>query len=247
MQRGFLRWTSLFVTVLCVVTIAAKKPAAVRVGAVAIQDHAGRSLGYSALDRRLLGLLRNAGFHAVPLRFQPAADLESAARQADCAYILYTDILDIHRSGGPPIGKAVRGIGGTLAGNEGSRKKDIWEAEVEFRLFAVGQVLPVLSTSVKGKNGKSGSPKNPDAAGNAVTAAPAGSAATTTSGAATSSSVGTPTATAAEPDILLEATPIEETGRQRKHKSVAVAAALEREVKLVRERINQPPASTENQ
>jgi hypothetical protein len=244
MQRRILRWISLFITVFCAMTIAAKKPTAVRLGVVSIQDHAGRSLGYSALDGRLLGLLRSAGFHAVPLRFQPAADLESAARQADCLYILYTDILDIHRTAGPPIGKAVRGIGGTLAGNEHSRKKDIWEAAVEFRLFAVGQVLPVLSTSVTGRNGKSGSPKNPDATGSAATPAPAGSA---TTSAVTNGSAGTAAVSAAEPNILLEATPAEETGRQRKHKSVAVAAALEREVKLVREKVNQPPASAENQ
>jgi len=233
MQRGYLRWAGLFISLFCACGVAADKPIAARVGVVPIQDHAGRSLGYSALDSKMLGLLRSAGFQPVPLRFQPAADLEAAARAADCAYILYTDIIDIHRTTGPHIGDAAREIGGTLSGHERSRGRDIWEAEVEFRLFAVGQVLPVLSTSVTGRNSKSHSStvKNtpPKAAGDtSATARPE------------------PNATR-EPNILLDATPVEETGRQRKHKSVAVAAALDRAAKLVRERINQPGASSENQ
>lgn len=233
MQRGFLRWTALVISLFCAAAVAANKPAAVRIGVVAIQDHAGRSLGYSALDAKMLGLLRGAGFEPVPLRFQPAADLEATARDAGCAYILYTDIIDIHRTTGPHLGGAVRGIGGTLSGNERSRGRDIWEAEVEFRLFAVGQVLPVLSTSVTGRNSKSHAAT--------VKNTPAKSSGDTSAAAARPEPNTTP-----EPNILLDATPVEETGRQRKHKSVAVAAALDRAAKLLRERINQPATSTEN-
>jgi hypothetical protein len=100
-----------------------------------------------------------------------------------------------------------------------SRKKDIWEAEVEFRIFALEQVQPLLATSVTGRNVKS--------------RAHAGASATPAPAAATA------TLSVSEPTVLTEATPMEETGRQRKHKSVAVASALEREVKMVRDRIRQ--------
>src|SRR5947199_657213 len=56
------------------------KPAP-RIGVVAIQDHEGRSLGFQALNNRLLLLLKNAGYRPVALEFQPSADVEHAARQ----------------------------------------------------------------------------------------------------------------------------------------------------------------------
>jgi hypothetical protein len=104
----------------------------------------------------------------------------------------------------------------------GSRKRDIWEAEIEFRIFAIDQVQPLLATSVTGKNAKS-RPKPAEHPSSTVT----------------------PSLSVAEPNVLTDATPREESGRQRKHKSVAVASALEREVKLMRERLQQPPQSSE--
>src|SRR5512144_3040195 len=79
---------------------AAKKP---RIGVVAIQDRKGHSVGAAALDRRLLSLVKNAGFEVSPLRFQPAADVEHQARALDCTYILYTDVVDVHKTAGTQL------------------------------------------------------------------------------------------------------------------------------------------------
>jgi hypothetical protein len=184
-------------------------------GVVAIQDRGQHSLGNAALNGRLLSLLKNAGFETVALRFQPAADVEHAAREAGCTYILYTDVVDVHHTAATQVANTV----------PGSHKRDTWEAEVEFRVFAVDQVQPLLSTSVMGKNAKSHPARN----AGAPPAQPPAAAPATAAG-----------ISAAEPNLLTEVTPAEATGRQRKHKSVAVASALEHEVKMVKERINQP-------
>ncbi len=196
----------------------AAEPSPVRVGAVAIRDHAGRSIGFSALDARMVSQLKKAGLQAVTLPFRPAADMDHAARQAKCDYILYTDILDIRKTAGSQISDKVKDAGESLSGNQSSKSRDTWEAEIEFRLFAIDQVAPLLSSSVNGKNTRSKPGSTPPAP------------ADTTS-----------VLSVADANILTEATPQEETGRQKKHKSVAVAAALEREVKMVKERIRNPP------
>jgi hypothetical protein len=113
----------------------------------------------------------------------------------------------------------------------GSHKRDIWEAEVEFRVFAVDQVQPLLSTSVTGKNARSHPAKTAGAPPQPPAAAPARAAGISV----------------AEPNVLTDVTPMEETGRQRKHKSVAVASALEHEVKMVKERVNQPATAGASQ
>lgn len=201
---------------LCSTALAAKKA---KIGIVAIQDSKRNSLDYSALEGRLLRLVRGAGFEAVPLRFQPAGDVDHAAREKECDYILYTDVVDVRRTTGSQVVNTV----------SVSHKRDIWEAEVEFRIFAMDRVQPLLATSVTGRNakshpGKPGTPAQPAAAPSAATAS----------------------LPISESSILTEATPVEETGRQKKHKNVAVASALEREVKMVRERINHP-ASAESE
>ena len=209
MGHVFLRCTSIGLCLLCGIGYAAKKP---RIGVVTIQDRKGHGLGTAALQSRLLSLIRGAGYDGVTLNFQPAADVEAQARQAQCGYILYTDVVDVHRTAGTQVANAV----------SASKKRDIWVAEIEFRIFAIDRPQPLLSTSVTGRSGKSRSTK-PEAPTPTVS----------------------PPASVAEPNLLTDTTPREETARQRKHKSVAVAAALEREVKLVRERLNQPPPDPE--
>jgi hypothetical protein len=210
MSLRFVRWLSLVLCTGCVLGWAAKKP---RIGIVAIQDRKGHALVSSPLDGRLLSLLKNAGFEAAPLRFQPAADVEYQAREAGCTYILYSDVVDVHKTTGTQVVNAV----------SASRKRDIWDAEVEFRIFAVDQVQPLLATSVTRRNAKSRPQK-----GASVTPVP------------TPAPTPAPaTLSVSESNVLTEATPMEETGRQRKHKSVAVASALDREVKLVRDRLHQ--------
>lgn len=210
MRSGVIRTIAVLLCLGCGAGWAAKKA---RMGVVAIQDRGHHELGYTALNGKLLSLVKGSGFDGVLLKFQPAADLEHAAREAGCTYILYTDVVDVHQTAGTQVANVVTA----------SKKRDTWEAQVEFRVFKIDQVQPLMSTTVTGKNAKS-------------KPAPASSAASPEPAAASGS------VSVAEQNLLTERTPVELTGKQKKHKSVAVAAALEHEVKMVRDRINQAGA-----
>lgn len=189
-------------SVVLVAGAAAAAPKAVnaRLCAVALQDHGGKAIGFSDLDKRNLKLLKEAGFAPVAIPFQPSADVERAAREKSCTYILYTDIIDMRRTAGGQISNAVKEVAG-------SKKREIWEAEVEFRLFQIDQVQALMSTSTRGRNIKGPTPPRTDSG---------------------------------PPDVLLDQTPAELTGRQLKYRSLAVASALEKGVKLVREKVAKP-------
>ena len=194
---------------------------AARIGVVMIQDHGGNSLAFTELNNRLRALLRTAGYESELLEFRPSGDVDHAARAAGCGHILYTDIAEIRRAGGPLVAGAVKDVGGAVSGTGKAKSRDIWEAEVEFRLFTMDQVPPLVATSVTGRNSKHGT-----RAGAQATAMPASSR--------------TVSPQRPEPDLLTQTTPIDQEGRLKKHKSAAVAAALEREVKTVRERLREP-------
>ena len=194
-----------------------------RVGVVAVQDHANAPLDQHSLNGRLAKLLKDNSFDAVQLSFKPAADLEYEAGQVQCTHILYTDIVSIRRAGGAQLVEGMKSFASNI------RPLDIWEAEVEFRLFKVNEVLPLLSTTVTGRNARSKA--------TAATAPPA-----VEFEPLASAQPGTPQMLSVG-DVFTEVTPTEDSGRIRKHKNVAVAAALERVVKGVRERLQQqsPP------
>jgi hypothetical protein len=209
---------------LLVVAAAAQADAAERICAVMIQDHGGNSLAFSSLNKRLVAIIQAAGYEAMSVQFRPAADVDHDARTGGCKYILYTDVAEIRHAGGPQMTDAMRAAGSAVAGNGKSKGRDIWEADVEFRLFSIDEVPPLLAKSVTGRNGKSSTKASAEAE-------PAASR---------SVSPQRP-----EPDMLTQTTPIDQDGRMKKHKSVAVAAALEREVKVVRERLKRTAAASD--
>ncbi len=212
MRAAAVRWFAAALLTACAVWGADKR--AVRIGVVPIQDHQGRSLHFGAIDARFAGLLRGQGVEVTPLRFQPAADVDHQAREAHCDYVLYTDIVDIRKAGGAQFVKAVHGA----LNPDAPRGRDIYEAEIELRLFSMDEAQPKLATSVTGRTDKKKSV--PVAAARA--AAPSA------------------TIDVSDTNPLAGETPAEETSRQRKYRSLAVANALQNAAKLVRERVAKP-------
>jgi hypothetical protein len=107
------------------------------------------------LDSILARLLRSEGLLPVFLAFQPPADVEYAARKADCDYILYTDIVAVRQTARSQFSKALRMISGV-----GRPRVMAYAdhgpivAEIEFRLFFLDEVLPRISTTVTATSGK---------------------------------------------------------------------------------------------
>jgi len=116
-----------------------------RVCAVGVQDRARVPAGTSDLDALLEGAIVERGFEVVVLPFDRPADVEYAAREKGCTYILYTDIARADETAGSRVCRAFKRLGG----GDGAATMN---AEVEFRLFRVDEVLPIVSTSVAGKS-----------------------------------------------------------------------------------------------
>lgn len=116
-----------------------------RLGVVSIQNRTGRNASMAGLDGRLIALLKKSGVDTVPLRFAPPADVDHAARAAKCEYILYTDVVSVRPTAGSQVRNAARKT-------VGAKSKDAFETEVEFRLFAMDEALPMASGATAGKS-----------------------------------------------------------------------------------------------
>jgi hypothetical protein len=115
-----------------------------RLCAVAAQNRSKLPMSTDGVDDLVERAMTRAGFNVVNLAFEPPADVEYAARLSGCSHILYTDLVHAKESAGSPACRAFRrftGTDNTMTAN----------AEIEFRLFRIDEVLPLVSTSVKGK------------------------------------------------------------------------------------------------
>jgi hypothetical protein len=119
-------------------------PGSGRICAVAIQNRSKLPMNTDGMDDLVERAMTVAGFEVVNLAFDPPADVEYAARTRGCSHILYTDLVHTKASAGSPACRAFRRL--TAADNTTTAN-----AEIEFRLFRVDEVLPVVSTSVRGK------------------------------------------------------------------------------------------------
>jgi hypothetical protein len=148
-MRGFARQEDITVEKLrrnmaggLLVVALAIEPAAARVCTVAVQDRLETGAPTEELDAAIQSELARAGIDAVGLHFQPAADLDHTARAAGCGFTLYTDVVRAGSRSADTLAAAVRNMF-----TSGPNKA---EAELEFRLFAIDRVLPLISTSVTG-------------------------------------------------------------------------------------------------
>jgi hypothetical protein len=121
-----------------------------RICVVAVQDRSKQGVSFADVNAMLASMLVSEGLQAVPLAFQPLADVEYAAQKANCDYILYTDIVGIRETVRSQFMRALQRF-------SGSRADDVRTiAEIEFRLFSLDEVLPRLSTALTASDKRAG-------------------------------------------------------------------------------------------
>jgi hypothetical protein len=187
-----------------------------RIAVVAIQNRSAQPISTTGLDATIHDLLLREELDVATVAFRAPADVEYQARLAGCNYILYTDIAEVRKSFTLRIGNIGRKLERPF-GVKTSPGPDSYVAVVEFRLFAVDEVLPRISTMVSGKTGRL-RPKSNDAASHELSFAFQGDSAGET----------------AEPGDE------DAAARQLQGKRMALAAALKRVAKAVRTTIETP-------
>ena len=97
----------------------AKRPGAIRVGVVAINNKTDRSPSTDSVRAALIGSINSGNIEAVPIDSTSASAIEAEAKQKGCDYILYTDIAQLKKSGSK--------VGGLLgrASGVGVRRREV--------------------------------------------------------------------------------------------------------------------------
>jgi hypothetical protein len=124
----------------------AKAPGAIRVGVVSINNRTDRGISADALRARLLAEIQESGVEAIPLNAISPGEAQTEAKEKQCDFILYTDIVALKTSAAKKLG----GMFGRATGI-GSGGVDKTEAKIEFQLFALGETSPRLKSSASAK------------------------------------------------------------------------------------------------
>lgn len=119
----------------------AKRPGAIRVGVVQINNKTEKPVAADTLRLRLISEIQGGGIEAIPLNGTSAAELEAEAKAKQCDYILYSDLAALKMS-------KLGGMFGRVTGAGGLGKT---ESKVEYKLFAVGETSPRLQSSSSAK------------------------------------------------------------------------------------------------
>lgn len=122
----------------------AKRPGALRVGVVSINNRTDRQVSTESLRERLIGEIEGAGIDAIALNASSTTEATAEASAKQCDFILYTDVTVMKTSAAKKIG----GMFGRVAGVGGVDKT---EAKIEFKLFAVGSGSPRLQSAATAK------------------------------------------------------------------------------------------------
>ncbi|HEV2828768.1 MAG TPA: hypothetical protein VGW76_14310 [Pyrinomonadaceae bacterium] len=122
----------------------AKKPGAIRVGVVRVNNKTDRGVSQESLSARLVAEIQESGVEAVSLNAISPAEAEAEAKAKQCDFILYTDLTALKASAAKKLG----GMFGRAAGVGGIDKT---EAKVQFKLFAVGETSPRLQSAATSK------------------------------------------------------------------------------------------------
>jgi hypothetical protein len=128
-----------------------KAPSAIRIGAVAMQNKSSQKVPGNTAYNQLFAQLYAAQLDLVPLADGPAEAIQQKAREAQCDYILYTELAAAERPASGKVGGFLHkapGIGHITGG-------DALEARVDYRLMPASGGDPVLASSVTGKTGSS--------------------------------------------------------------------------------------------
>jgi len=119
----------------------AKRPGAIRVGVVQINNKSGKPVAADTLRLRLISEIQGSGIDAIALNGTSAAELDAEAKAKQCDYILYSDLATLKMS-------KLGGLFGSVTGSGGLGKT---ESKMEYKLFAVGETSPRLQSSSSAK------------------------------------------------------------------------------------------------
>lgn len=123
-----------------------KAPGAIRVGVVPINNRTDHGVSANALRARLLAEIQESGVEAIPLNAISPGEAQAEAKEKQCDFILYTDIVALKTSAAKKLG----GMFGRATGI-GSGGVDKTEAKIEFQLFALGETSPRLKSATSAK------------------------------------------------------------------------------------------------
>jgi hypothetical protein len=125
----------------------AKKPGAIRIGVVQINNRTPNSVSTESLRERLIGNLQGSNIEAVPLNASSPGEADAEAKAKQCDFVLYTEIASLKLS-------AAKAFGGMLgrATGVGSGSLGKTESKLEFKLVAVGENAPRLQATASGKD-----------------------------------------------------------------------------------------------
>lgn len=124
----------------------AKKPGAIRIGVVQLNNRTDHSVSTESLRERLIGGIQGSNVEAVPLNATLPSEADAEARTKECDFVLYTDIATLKVSAAKKLG----GMFGRATG-VGSGGVDKTESKLEFKLIPVGENSPRLQSSSTGK------------------------------------------------------------------------------------------------
>jgi hypothetical protein len=114
-----------------------------RIGMV-FHNKSDQKLSQQALDEPIASAMHDLVTEVVLLE---APDVEATAKEKECDYILYTDLVEVKKS-------AVSKVGGMLSrASRGGSAKETFEARLDYKLLRVGGAGPLLESSATGKSG----------------------------------------------------------------------------------------------
>ncbi|MEJ7617936.1 MAG: hypothetical protein WKF30_13460 [Pyrinomonadaceae bacterium] len=116
-----------------------------RVGIVAINNRTERSISEGALRDRLIDFFDDHGVDAISLTPASPADLAAEAKSKQCDFILYTDIVNLKQAGASKLGEL-------LGRASGSGRSGKYEAHLEFKVLAAGDLKEVFQSTVNVKD-----------------------------------------------------------------------------------------------
>ena len=123
-----------------------KASGVVRIGVVLPKNSASAAVAPDAIGNELLASLASPPYEPVALDATEPAEIDAEARQKECDYVLFTDLVGAKTS-------APGRIGGMMRKVSRSDSTENHEAKVQYRLLAPASAKPVLDKTATAKSG----------------------------------------------------------------------------------------------
>jgi hypothetical protein len=137
----------------------AKAAGKVRVGVVRFGNSSGQTVPENSLRDRLVGEIQQVNMEAVALDLSPSSpitDIEKAAKDAQCDYLLFTDVYEVKDGSAKQAGK--KAFGGFLSRATGvdtssaTSSNGGYSIGMKYRLFAINDTKNAHSESMASSN-----------------------------------------------------------------------------------------------